>query len=124
MLASALAIELLVAMLHSPLLDSAPADTPSNGHLPNESNPVGLIPHQIRGFVANYSNMLIVGHAYDRCTACSAHVLHGYKVLSRKRKKNFCSFFSQIGKRIRLCAGCLWKRDVLGGPDGTDSDEE
>ncbi len=80
MLASALAIELLVSMLHSPLLDSAPADTPSNGNQPNENNPVGLIPHQIRGFMGNYSNLLIVGHAYDRCTACSEPVLKGYKV--------------------------------------------
>jgi ubiquitin-like modifier-activating enzyme ATG7 len=40
---------------------------------------VGLVPHQIRGFVATYSNMLIVGHAYDRCTACSPHVLAGFK---------------------------------------------
>jgi len=80
MLASALAIELLVSMLHSPLLDSAPADTPSSGHQPNDSNPVGLVPHQIRGFVANYSNMLIIGHAYDRCTACSPPVLKGYQV--------------------------------------------
>lgn len=80
MLASALAVELLVSLLHSPLLDSAPADTPSNGQVPNESNPVGLVPHQIRGFVANYSTMLIIGHAYDRCTACSPAVLKGYKV--------------------------------------------
>ncbi len=79
MLASALAIELLVSMLHSPLLDSAPADTPSNGHTPNESNPVGLVPHQIRGFLGNYSVMMIVGHAYDKCTACSKPVLDGYR---------------------------------------------
>ena len=78
MLASALAVELLVSMLHSPLRDSAPADTPSNGTLPNESNPVGLVPHQIRGFLGTYSTLLIVGHAYDKCTACSPAVLAGY----------------------------------------------
>ena len=78
MLASSLAIELLVSLLHSPLLDSAPADTPTSGSTPNADNPVGLVPHQIRGFLGNYSNMLIVGHAYDRCTGCSPKVLQGY----------------------------------------------
>jgi ubiquitin-like modifier-activating enzyme ATG7 len=72
-------VELLVAMLHSPLLDSTPADTPGSGSLPNEANPVGLVPHQIRGFVSSYATMLIAGHAYDKCTACSPAVLNGYR---------------------------------------------
>jgi ubiquitin-like modifier-activating enzyme ATG7 len=42
------------------------------------SNPVGLVPHQIRGFLGGYSNMLICGSAYDKCTACSEPVLQGY----------------------------------------------
>lgn len=78
MMASSLAIELLVSLLHSPLLDSTPADTPASGATPNADNPVGLVPHQIRGFLGNYSNSLIVGHAYDRCSACSKPVLEGY----------------------------------------------
>lgn len=32
---------------------------------------LGLIPHQIRGFLAQFRNMLITGAAYDRCTGCS-----------------------------------------------------
>ena len=124
MLASSLAIELLVSMLHSPLLDSAPADTPSNKVLPNESNPVGLIPHQIRGFVGNYSNMLIVGHAYDRCTACSKPVLDAY----------LADPFDFVAK---VCSGGTFLEDLTGltamkneqvewsiEPSTTDDDED
>lgn len=79
MMASAMAVEMLVALLHHPKgPEAAAADAPSSSTTPNADNPVGLIPHQIRGFLGNYSHMLIVGHAYDKCTACSAPVLRGY----------------------------------------------
>jgi len=35
---------------------------------------LGLIPHQIRGFLTHFSNLLIVGAQYDKCTACSDRV--------------------------------------------------
>ena len=37
------------------------------------------MPHQIRGFLAQFSNMLLVGGAYDLCTACSPAVIDAYK---------------------------------------------
>src|SRR6476620_12322539 len=40
---------------------------------------LGLVPHQIRGFLAQFSNMLLVGHGYDKCTACSDSILDSYK---------------------------------------------
>ena len=64
---------LVISLLH------IEADTPSNNVTPNSNNAVGLIPHQIRGFLGSYSNMLIHGHAYDRCTGCSSHVIDGYR---------------------------------------------
>ncbi len=35
---------------------------------------MGLVPHQLRGFLAQFRNMQIVGAAYDRCTGCSETV--------------------------------------------------
>jgi ubiquitin-like modifier-activating enzyme ATG7 len=32
---------------------------------------LGLVPHQLRGYLAQFRNMLITGSAYDRCTGCS-----------------------------------------------------
>jgi ubiquitin-like modifier-activating enzyme ATG7 len=35
---------------------------------------LGLVPHQIRGYLAQFRNLLITGAAYDRCTGCSETV--------------------------------------------------
>src|SRR5438094_5628477 len=60
---------------------AAPADTDSDRDDANNSRstPLSIIPHQMRGFLANFSNMLIVGQAYDCCTACSDKVINEYK---------------------------------------------
>ena len=39
-----------------------------------EGSVLGLVPHQLRGFLAQFRNMPIVGAAYDRCTGCSETV--------------------------------------------------
>lgn len=43
-----------------------------------ESSTLGLLPHQIRGFLSRFKNLLISGQAYDRCTACSDSILEAY----------------------------------------------
>src|SRR5437763_14241071 len=61
---------------------AAPADTnndPSGSADNNASTPLGIIPHQMRGFLTNFNNMLIIGQAYDKCTACSDKILEEYK---------------------------------------------
>jgi hypothetical protein len=35
---------------------------------------LGLVPHQIRGFLAKFENLKLVGPAYDKCTGCSQTV--------------------------------------------------
>ena len=35
---------------------------------------LGLVPHQLRGFLAQFRNMQIVGAAYSCCTGCSETV--------------------------------------------------
>ncbi|RUS17502.1 Atg7ctd-Atg8-Mgatp complex [Endogone sp. FLAS-F59071] len=80
--ASALAVELMVSVLHHELGPRAPADTAASPSAPEASapgSPLGLIPHQIRGFLGTFSNMLIAGRAYDRCTACSSKVREAYE---------------------------------------------
>lgn len=56
----------------------APAPPPQSGSEsadPSKSGSVlGLVPHQLRGFLAQFRNMPIVGAAYDRCTGCSETV--------------------------------------------------
>ena len=58
---------------------AAPADTINESTDTSTPTPLGIIPHQMRGFLANFNNMLIVGQAYDKCTACSDMILEEYK---------------------------------------------
>jgi ubiquitin-like modifier-activating enzyme ATG7 len=86
-MASAQLVELLVSILQHPggalapgpktLPGSTPA-APSYARDPPE-HPLGVIPHQIRGFLATWQNMLITGQSYDCCSACSQKVVDAYK---------------------------------------------
>lgn len=100
-MASATAVELMVSLIQHPQgyirridlfipsrTDSdvccyrsvyAPADlaagsATTTGSSDTDGSPLGLVPHQLRGFLAQFRTMLIEGPAYDRCTGCSATV--------------------------------------------------
>ncbi|KAK4704028.1 ubiquitin-like modifier-activating enzyme ATG7, partial [Phenoliferia sp. Uapishka_3] len=46
---------------------------------PSLGSPLGLVPHQIRGFLAQFHNMKITGQASDLCTACSRKIIDAYE---------------------------------------------
>ncbi|TCD61094.1 Autophagy- protein 7 (Autophagy- E1-like activating enzyme atg7), partial [Steccherinum ochraceum] len=82
-IAASTAVELLVSLLQHKDGVNAPAPPPQTGKDradPHESGSVlGLVPHQLRGFLAEFRNMQIVGAAYDRCTGCSETVIKAYE---------------------------------------------
>lgn len=95
-IAGASAVELLVSLLHHRYGNRAPAPIPlsnadqgerGGSHVatilsnPESSSgsPLGLLPHQIRGFLSSYTCKLVTGAAFDRCTACSELVVAAYK---------------------------------------------
>ncbi|KAG0244754.1 Autophagy protein 7 [Actinomortierella wolfii] len=84
-IASAMAVELMVSLIHHPDGPRAPADTSNPDRETQDawqqqaSTVLGVLPHQIRGFLSRYQNLLIAGQAYDRCTACSDPILEAYK---------------------------------------------
>lgn len=61
----------------------AAAPKPINGALPDERDPpghaLGVVPHQIRGFLATFKNLMIRGESYPNCSACSKPILDAYK---------------------------------------------
>mmetsp|Transcript_32102 Transcript_32102/g.43966 ORF Transcript_32102/g.43966 Transcript_32102/m.43966 type:complete len:691 (+) Transcript_32102:91-2163(+) len=75
---SALAAELLVSLSQHPLVQRAPADTKVELH-ERTSVPLGIIPHQIRGYLSHFQNLVVVGYAYEKCTACSLTILKEYR---------------------------------------------
>ncbi|CAM6122251.1 unnamed protein product [Calypogeia fissa] len=77
-IAAALAVELAVSLLHHPLGINAPADHAAS--LEDRTvEPLGILPHQVRGFVAHFSQLVVVGSAFDKCTACSSTVVHEFQ---------------------------------------------
>lgn len=79
-LASALAVELLVSVLQHPERGCAPGDTGlGDDFLDANSCPLGLVPHQIRGFLSRFQQIMPASRAFDKCTACSRMVVQQYE---------------------------------------------
>nr|FAA04093.1 TPA: ubiquitin-like modifier-activating enzyme ATG7 [Lymnaea stagnalis] len=81
MVASALAVELLISILQHPQGSEAPADTSANDdHLVRGSDcSLGIVPHQIRGFLSRFHQILPASRAFDMCTACCPIVIKKYE---------------------------------------------
>ncbi|KAL1948012.1 hypothetical protein VTO73DRAFT_12087 [Trametes versicolor] len=87
-IAASTAVELLVSMLQHPDGAHAPAPPPqTNGQdsataaaaAAEAESILGIVPHQLRGFLAQFRNVPIVGPAYTKCTGCSETVLSAYE---------------------------------------------
>ncbi|KAI9736810.1 MAG: Autophagy protein 7 [Claussenomyces sp. TS43310] len=86
-IASAYLVELLASILQHPDGGRAPAPK-VDGNTSQSSvsyardpldHPLGIVPHQIRGFLSGFQNMIISGQSYDCCSACSAKVVNAYR---------------------------------------------
>ncbi|XP_060095859.1 ubiquitin-like modifier-activating enzyme ATG7 [Heteronotia binoei] len=78
MIAGALAVELMVSILQHPEGGYAVASS-SDDRMNEPPTSLGLVPHQIRGFLSRFDNVLPVSLAFDKCTACSPKVLDQYE---------------------------------------------
>lgn len=76
-IASALLVELLVSLLQHPQGAGAPA--PLTRHDERGDHPLGLVPHQIRGFLSTFENISVTGKSYKCCSACSEKVINAYR---------------------------------------------
>ncbi len=85
-IASALLVELLASLVQHPSRQHAAAPRPV--HKANEQpeyardpedHPLGIVPHQIRGYLASFQNVLIHGRSYPHCSACSRPILDAYR---------------------------------------------
>lgn len=80
-IASALLVELFASILQHPAGHHAPApvakaDSTYERDPPNHA--LGLVAHQIRGFLSTFQNMLIRGESYPNCSACSKPIIDAY----------------------------------------------
>jgi len=82
LLASGIAVELLVSIVQHELGVLAPAisyaESESNVDKDHE-HPLGIVPHQIRGFLHSFQQISIKGQSYDFCSACSAPIIKSWQ---------------------------------------------
>jgi ubiquitin-like modifier-activating enzyme ATG7 len=78
LIASAMAVELTVGLLHHPLGGAAPADDATPLSIPLSSK-FGLLPHTIRGYLSHFIPLIVTGRPFDRCSACSSRVVQAYR---------------------------------------------
>ena len=87
-IASSMAVELMVSLLHHPLRQRAAAPaigsgttfspTVSSGEDSSSSSPLGVMPHQIRGSLVSYTMMTPTVPAFKCCTGCSPATIEAY----------------------------------------------
>ncbi|KAL5110596.1 Ubiquitin-like modifier-activating enzyme ATG7 [Taenia crassiceps] len=79
MMASSLAVELCVGLLQHPEGAFASAETRKDGEVTvSQSFTFSFLPHHIRGFLSQFSEIVPCTTAFSRCSACSQPVLDAY----------------------------------------------
>eukprot|EP00758_Cryptobia_borreli_P007054 Tbor_TRINITY_DN5239_c0_g2::TRINITY_DN5239_c0_g2_i1::g.16291::m.16291/K08337/ATG7; ubiquitin-like modifier-activating enzyme ATG7 len=87
-IASAISVELLASLYNHPKQFAAPAyrvsdlkdeDINYDDHLGPAESVLGIIPHQIRGNLTDYSMTPMYGQYYSKCTACSDAICNMYR---------------------------------------------
>ncbi|KAJ5951788.1 Molybdenum cofactor biosynthesis MoeB [Penicillium vulpinum] len=76
-IASALLVELFVSLLQHPQGAAAPA--PISRNTERDDHPLGIVPHQIRGFLSKFENLSVTGKSYSSCSACSTKIVSAYR---------------------------------------------
>jgi ubiquitin-like modifier-activating enzyme ATG7 len=85
LMASALLVELFTSLLQHPKKNHAPAPVSSQGssgpsyERDPPDHPLGVVPHQIRGFLSRFQDMILRGKSYPQCSACSQPIVSAYK---------------------------------------------
>lgn len=130
-IASALLVELLTSLLQHPLKNAAPAPQPRPGvtlERDPPDHPLGLVPHQIRGYVSTFQNLVLRGQSYDSCSACSPKILGAFRndgwgfVKKALQEKNYVAELSGLAelqrKAAELDAQLDWDEDEEGVEEG------
>ncbi|KAI5858184.1 E1-like protein-activating [Durotheca rogersii] len=132
-IASALLVELLTSLLQHPLLLHAPAPATGASSGSYQSDPkdeyaLGIVPHQIRGFLGRFQNLVIKGQSYPCCSACSKPIISAYRtqgwefVRRALEDRDYISDISGLSevqrKAEEMATEVDWEEE--GGNDGDD----
>jgi len=120
-IASALAVELMVALLHHPLKHHAPAwndvdpsacgrtacgagattgaqSSGASSAVGSFDGTFGRLPHQLRGFLSTFGVVQPVAHAFEHCTACNGSVCEAYREQGFQLVRKVCADAGELGR--------------------------
>ena len=89
-IASSMAVELMVALLHHPLGHKAEAPHMRTEFTLDSGGDLGVMPHQIRGSLVSYTMMTPTVPAFAHCTGCSPSVIEAYHADKVELVKKVC----------------------------------
>lgn len=111
-IASALLVEMLVSVIQHPQGALAPGSQSQNED--RGIHPLGIVPHQIRGYLSEFRNMLIKGSSYDCCSACSYNITSAYESEGWEFVKKALNSKGYVEELSGLAAVSLGYTDILG----------
>ncbi|XP_064398702.1 ubiquitin-like modifier-activating enzyme ATG7 [Halichondria panicea] len=79
MIAAALVVELLMGVVQHPDQGLAHSENLTDEDDTDCESVLGLVPHQIRGFLSRFHHVLPASRRFDMCTACSDKVIETYQ---------------------------------------------
>ena len=134
-IASSMAAEIMVSLLHHPKKHWAPGPTskaqngtfsPTDSNESDDSSPLGVVPHQIRGSIVTYTMMTPTVPAFFCCTGCSLPVLDAYRADKFNLVSKACA--SMDGSYLENLAGLTEFRakaaEKLADMDDLDWDDD
>lgn len=127
-ISAALAVELMVALLHHPLKHHAPADekVPAMCHAQTPTKPLGCLPHQLRGYLSTFGIIQPLGNAFTQCTACSPQVCELYLSGGFNFLKSVChdaTYLEEVSGLTAFHAATEARLAELSGDDFGDDDD-
>ncbi|OAL70832.1 E1-like protein-activating enzyme Gsa7p/Apg7p [Trichophyton violaceum] len=127
-IASALLVELFVSIIQHPQGADAPATTSPDEDNIKSPHPLGIVPHQIRGYLSRFNNVIVTGKDYSCCSACSGRILDlylqdGWDFV--KRAMNEKSYIEEVSglKEVQRLADAVAEGIGFSDSDGADDDE-
>jgi ubiquitin-like modifier-activating enzyme ATG7 len=128
-IASSMAVELMVALLHHEARQNAPAPSHNMTQMfspivqsSEETSALGIMPHQIRGSIVTYTMMTPTVPAFKFCTGCCDAIVHTYKSEGFDFVKKVCS---SDGSFLEDIAGITAFREEAGSKlDDLEWDED
>ncbi|KAL8923802.1 MAG: hypothetical protein Q9172_002983 [Xanthocarpia lactea] len=126
-IASALLVEIMVSVLQHPLGGLAPA--PKSPDESRGDHPLGVVPHQIRGFLSTFQNLVIRGNSYDCCSACSFRIIDAYNadgwhfVKKALNEKGYVEDLSGLAEVQRIAEKALADMEISDDSDVMNDEE-